>query len=1009
MKRCKLIFKISFLAQAFSTPTAYPLARSRVNPGVLITLKRNLAGAAVGLLPLLILILSVAVPPEVSAFNWRNMIDDVKNKIENHIDDKAKEKGDAAEKKVEEGIDRALGEQSSTSQQGSAGQSVSQQQKATNVQAQQRLNSLGYDAGPVDGALGPRSVKAIKAFQRDHGMAETGQISPDLLAALQTAGTQPITVQQANNKPEPTPSTPAIDFDRLAPPTRGDLYRLAMAEHPDIYNNDSFLTYYTSYVDPPSREECTEVLAERNNPISVKKRVQRWQEKMQAAFKVAPSWPRQLILRFDNQVPSLIYDKTKKGVVIRIDRGTEVNWEHLQKYSGCGIEAIKSGQAGYNSVPDITHVDLPYETDRVGQHIDFFIPMEPDAAEQFIDQATGTPSNPMIVETAALVGPVVIASAEASVPVKVLSARIVRRKAISAGKWQNTFVYPIPAPPVGTQATAMATAGQQPSAAPSPQGTQSATGTTLSTTGQSDRMPVDSGPTLFTGFYNGLLGFKFLPELYFSDAVLSYLTQQQIRWESEEWDRIDSEKTKIDRVTGKVIGENPIPTFTFTWADTKNDARLKEIYIHHFLGKDLDWSFLKNYGYDPRKKSIVQLFLLQREKYRNRMPEFAAVELSPVYREFLETILPLIPTSYILRVPVQLKYDLHRQEMSFGTNEMMKELKRNFVFGEMPSKNRGGGMVFPRSLKGQKIYFSPPYNSVIPKTPTSMPGTHGGIYTESGPAALWRKDITSFDTTAPKVSTPGFLALDRELKPAPVQVSPSEAEKILRAQNESQLSTELHFEIIGAQPVYWFINGKLNSKFSVLLGKVRGLGIVDATNNEVLKVPLRTVQAIENEREEQQAEAEAQARQKKVDAQTIKHSLEDARVACWTGQASVFEEVRGCLDEVAKLPEATADWHFASAIQRDQKVLSAMGSALGHAVSQRCSMGALRAKSANSGSQNYSAQQQRQKACIEAVTLALKQEKNTCRAKEPRDKLFGQCMQHRAEVLVNKHYGLDGS
>jgi peptidoglycan hydrolase-like protein with peptidoglycan-binding domain len=49
---------------------------------------------------------------------------------------------------------------------------------------QRGLNARGYDAGPVDGAVGPKVRMAIRSFQSDNGMAVTGEISPTLASRL---------------------------------------------------------------------------------------------------------------------------------------------------------------------------------------------------------------------------------------------------------------------------------------------------------------------------------------------------------------------------------------------------------------------------------------------------------------------------------------------------------------------------------------------------------------------------------------------------------------------------------------------------------------------------------------------------------------------------------------------------------------------------------------------------------------------------------------------------------
>jgi peptidoglycan hydrolase-like protein with peptidoglycan-binding domain len=66
-----------------------------------------------------------------------------------------------------------------------AGATGSVAAKGSNVKAvQQVLADLGYAPGPVDGALGGATARAISAFQHDRKITETGRISPELLREL---------------------------------------------------------------------------------------------------------------------------------------------------------------------------------------------------------------------------------------------------------------------------------------------------------------------------------------------------------------------------------------------------------------------------------------------------------------------------------------------------------------------------------------------------------------------------------------------------------------------------------------------------------------------------------------------------------------------------------------------------------------------------------------------------------------------------------------------------------
>jgi len=51
-------------------------------------------------------------------------------------------------------------------------------------QIQQALKDKGFDAGPIDGQLGPQTEQALRSFQQAQGFQATGQIDQKTMAAL---------------------------------------------------------------------------------------------------------------------------------------------------------------------------------------------------------------------------------------------------------------------------------------------------------------------------------------------------------------------------------------------------------------------------------------------------------------------------------------------------------------------------------------------------------------------------------------------------------------------------------------------------------------------------------------------------------------------------------------------------------------------------------------------------------------------------------------------------------
>jgi membrane-bound lytic murein transglycosylase B len=57
-------------------------------------------------------------------------------------------------------------------------------QLAERIELQERLTAAGFDTGGADGKVGPRTVAAVRAFQRSQGLVPDGYASPDILRRL---------------------------------------------------------------------------------------------------------------------------------------------------------------------------------------------------------------------------------------------------------------------------------------------------------------------------------------------------------------------------------------------------------------------------------------------------------------------------------------------------------------------------------------------------------------------------------------------------------------------------------------------------------------------------------------------------------------------------------------------------------------------------------------------------------------------------------------------------------
>lgn len=55
-------------------------------------------------------------------------------------------------------------------------------------QVQQQLKQAGYDPGQIDGVYGPRTLRALRKFQRDRDITVTGRLDDQTMQGLMSGG-----------------------------------------------------------------------------------------------------------------------------------------------------------------------------------------------------------------------------------------------------------------------------------------------------------------------------------------------------------------------------------------------------------------------------------------------------------------------------------------------------------------------------------------------------------------------------------------------------------------------------------------------------------------------------------------------------------------------------------------------------------------------------------------------------------------------------------------------------
>ncbi|WP_445402336.1 peptidoglycan-binding domain-containing protein [Zobellella sp. An-6] len=87
------------------------------------------------------------------------------------------------------------------------------------------LSELGYQPGPVDGAFGSHTADAIKRYQADHGLAQTGTPSAELMSQLEASTQTHTAAKQRETSPSSSPKLANSVGSLVAPAPAGAAFK----------------------------------------------------------------------------------------------------------------------------------------------------------------------------------------------------------------------------------------------------------------------------------------------------------------------------------------------------------------------------------------------------------------------------------------------------------------------------------------------------------------------------------------------------------------------------------------------------------------------------------------------------------------------------------------------------------------------------------------------------------------------------------------------------------------
>ncbi|MCF8126951.1 MAG: peptidoglycan-binding protein [Deltaproteobacteria bacterium] len=667
-------------------------------------------------------------------------------------------------------IQETQGQQKKQASQPAADKSKSFQ-KGQVREAQRILTELGYNPGPVDGAYGATTAEAIRAYQADYGLPQTGEPTDKLLvhmtltlgARKNAAIGRPTTKTSQPGSGAIIPVSPEISATvaKGDPLNYANLLKLYIAEHGDLLENKGFAWHYFQLFKAPDQKSpaCLALRREIRNPIKFEGLVNREKAEFSRELKRYENAPTKgiftvpAIVRVDN------YDHRRETFTVA---GLSISPKNdLRPEPKCKLKEEIPGPGyvprfDYNSIIIPSTAELPDEI-----HL---------SREVFSEYRAKTRRDLKILKAVATVRvdplPFVGENGQVKTPGKVVGLAVEHP---FSGRVLSTYTFE----DVTSEEKSVA------------------------------EVPSNSIMEL-TDYSLPLYIIRDNPDIVPQD-VMHELTKGQVSAEQDYWQQVDANiiRNLKGLEKGHAMAANinmAEPVLAYEWQSLiQSDPDLARQVLELFNRPDASWDFYyKEPTYDPRLTSFVAASIFSRkamglpdirtlkpEKSRTGqkaysnlpLPDYLLSELAPVMGDFLRQSGEFMPNRVRLDFVLNARFDASKGLLMLGDEsapkdaEPVKPLKmreRVRFAADNTEVESALYLPLPMSAKNRFIYSPQLKSTQVQPGPGIASGHRSAVNS-------WQRMLSAYGG---KISRVAGLALDREVAFSAFQMPREKVERI---------------------------------------------------------------------------------------------------------------------------------------------------------------------------------------------------------------------------------------